>query len=283
MAGWIMFAAGVLVLAVTLFDFLKTTIGMAGIGPISGRIAGGLWWSARKVLPGLHRRFGMSFEDVVGPGILCGIAGGWIVLSWAGYALMFAPDAAVTMPHGDDVSVAETVAFAGASISTVGARLSQAGDGRWDILSAVAAVNGMVMLTLSVSFIMTVWQTTRQARSLAMRVAALEGVADRLSDEALADELESLGTDFGGLVVAIRATPVVGFFATERNEMSLSLAVLSLCRLVRRVGDRPKSPKMQVLRMALDALATVGTEPGEEVGDGLDGACRWAESRRLIA
>ena len=134
------------------------------------------------------------------------------------------------MPDGGArAAAAETVAFAGASLSTVGARLAEPAAGTWDILSAVAAMNGMIMLTLSVSFIMNVWQTTRHARSVALRIAALEGLAPRLSDDTLADELGSISAEFAGLVVAIRATPVVGSRHRARREMSLPLAVPTIC------------------------------------------------------
>lgn len=276
------FLAGLVLLGLAFFDFVQTAIGTAGIGPISKRVARLIWNAARPVVPALKRATGWEAERAVGPSVLIGIAGSWIVLSWAAYTLLLSVNGAARLPGGGEPGLTDTIAFSGASLSTLGSSQAGPGDGWSDVLSSVAAINGMVMLTLSVSFMMNVWQTTSGARTFALRVAALHARADRLSEDELAASLAALGKDFAALVVAIRGVPVVAYFATEHQPMSLPSAVLTLCELVERVGDAGTSPGMAELRIGMHELANL--EDGRE-GRDVDTVVlrRWAEARQIRA
>lgn len=282
MLDWLQFLAGLALLGLAFFDFVQTAIGTAGIGPISKRVARLIWYAARPVVPALKRATGWQAERAVGPAVLCGIAGAWIIMCWTAYSLLLSVTGAARLPDGGEPSISQIIAFAGASLSTLGSSRAMPGGGWWDVLSSVAAINGMVMLTLSVSFMMNVWQTTAGARAFALRTAALRERSDRMESGELAAALAALGKDFGALVVAIRGVPVVAYFATEHEPMSLPAAVVALCEMIERVGDAEDSPGLAELRMGLRELANL--EDGREERDRDTVVLRrWAEERQIRA
>lgn len=287
MLGLLLFLAGALLSVATILDFFITTVGMAGLGPMTRRIANAAWRVAARLVPALRRRRGIALDDAVGPAILALIAATWIVLNGLGYTLMFGArgalvDASTKLP----VDAVDRVAFAGSALSTLGASLSQPGSGWWDILSMIAAINGMVVLTLSVSFVMTVLNTTSTARSLALRINALAARAGDLDNDALAAALARLGAPLAGVVLELRAAPIVGYFATRRQSMNVPRAILSLCALVERLDPLPQGSEdrdgLAELRLALRELGQLdGGQHADEERPGLDLTRDWAR-RRLM-
>lgn len=282
----VLFLLGASIAALAVFDFLKTTIGMSGLGPLTARLSRRLWQVARRVVPRLERPHGPRLADGVGPVIVSLIALMWISLSCLGYTLMFAATGALVDKSGDPASAIERLAFVGVSLSTLGASIVQPGNGWWNALAMVAAVNGMIVLTLSVSFVMNVLQTTASARGPALRVSALAMRGDEVGDGALRSALASLGAPFAEVVPRLRGAPVVGYFCTRRVTVNFSDAVLTLCDLLEK-ADRPPGrasdlPGLSELRLALRELADVGD--GRTAGQqtaGLDATREWAR-RRLI-
>ena len=89
MGGTVLFLAGALLVVFVRYDFLRTTISMAGLGPLTFRITYGLWRLACRWVPLLKRRFGAGMRNMIGPSILTMVALDWIVLHLAGYVAMF--------------------------------------------------------------------------------------------------------------------------------------------------------------------------------------------------
>lgn len=284
MVDAIQFAGGLALLALIFFDFVQTSIGTAGTGPVSKRIARLIWYAARAIVPRIRRvtdASGLKVERAVGPAVLCGIAAVWVAISWTAYTLFFLVEGAASLRDGAEPTVSQTMALAGASLSTLGASIAKPGGGWWDVLSAVAAINGWVMLTLSVSFMMTVWQTTGQARSMALRVAAVHERSGAMSEDEVAEALSDLGPGFTDLVVAIRGVPVIAYFATEHERMNFPVSIMHLCDLVERIGPMHPSRGYAQLRLAMRELASLLGDIRSEA-DEFDTLRRWAEAHRIM-
>lgn len=285
MFGVVLFLVGSVIVGFTVFDFLKTAIGLAGLGPMTRWLTALLWRLARRSLPWLQHRVGRSFEDAVGPGMLCVVALAWIALNCLGYTLMYSAAGALEASQSaEPVGPVQRVAFAGSALSTLGGSLARPGNAWWDVLSMIAAVNGMIVLTLSVSFVMTVTQTTAAARALGLRTSALELRSAGMDDQTLAGALAALGSALAHVVVEMRSVPIVGYFTTDDQSLSFPRAVLRLCDMLERV-DRPEAreaelPGLAELRLALRTLPEVEdrTAPPEQ-RPGLAETRRWAHDR----
>lgn len=95
----------------------------------------------------------------------------------------------------------------------------------------IVAVNGMIVLTLSVSFILTVLQTTMAARGLAVRINALTcnvAIDDRV---AALRRIGPLGADFCMVAVKLSASPLPGMFVPSDPMMNFPGAVARVCDL----------------------------------------------------
>ncbi|WP_299656954.1 hypothetical protein [uncultured Jannaschia sp.] len=256
----LLFVLGALVVGLVFYDFLRTTISLSGLGPVSRWVTSGLWFAGSRLAVRSERRLGLSFRGLLGPSILTSIAGTWILLHLAGYTLMFrAGSSLVETQSGDPATWVQTAAFAGSALSTLGASKVQVTNGWWDILSMVAAVNGMIVLTLSVSFILNVLQTTNSARTFAARYHA---VLSSRGEESRPDPLRrasTLGPDLCGIAVRLAASPLPGIFVPSDPKMDFPAAVCDLCDLLEAEGLRSReegAPGTEVseLRWAIGLL-----------------------------
>lgn len=284
------FILGACVTGFVAYDFLRTAIGMAGLGPMTRRIAHLIWHAARRWLPSAERRLGLSLRGAIGPTILCAVALSWIVANLAGYSLMYAAGPSLVDPHtGVPGNAIERVAFAGSALSTLGSSMVSPANGWWDALSMVAAVNGMVILTLSVSFVMNIVSTTNGGHAVAARAHLLAAHAARLPPHDLATALAALGPDLTRLALDIRSAPLAGYFAPGDPAIDFARAVSTLCDLLER-AERHGAPEGRValglaeLRQALALL--VRNDPlsaGQAEAGGLDAVRAWSHARARLS
>ncbi|WP_299818044.1 hypothetical protein [uncultured Jannaschia sp.] len=283
MAGTILFLAGTSLVVFVFYDFLRTTISMAGLGPLSFRITYALWRLAGRLVPRLERRFGLGLRNLIGPLILTAIAFAWIILHLIGYTAMFAAGRSLAKTEtGAEASLLETVAFVGASLSTLGASIVEPTNGWWDNLSMIAAVNGMVVLTLSVSFILTILQITTAARAFALRVHTLTDTEPDDPSRQL-ERIAPLGPEFCSLVTQVTASPLPGVFVPDDPAMDFPAAIVRVCRILDRAEDeaargripRGRTAELERAATRLGRLALRRPEPT------LAAARRWAEDHDL--
>jgi hypothetical protein len=262
-----------------LYDFLKTTISLSGLGPISRSVAGGLWSVGRRLAVWSERRLGKDVRGLVGPTILASIAATWITLQLLGYTLMYAAGLSLVVSGTDaPATLLDKIAFSGSALSTLGASIVSPTGGWWDLLSMIAAVNGMIVLTLAVSFILNVLQTTTEARGLAVRCHAL--VPDPVTGDRAAAlrEVAPLGSDLCAVAVRISASPLPGMFVPSDPTMNFPHAVLYLCDLLD--DDGPTTPEGDDdgdVRQLRAALGLLRLHSGDEAGSSeLLSARSWA-------
>ncbi len=281
MTAYICLSAGALLLLLAVTDFLCTTISLGGLGPVSSRVTTPLWRIGRATTLFAERRFGVSMRGAIGPTVLSALGATWILLHLAAYTLLYlAGSSLVSSETGAPATLVQIVAFAGSALSTLGASTVQPTNGWWDVLSMVAAVNGMVVLTLSVSFVLNIIQTTTSARQWAVRYNA----AKRVSDQDMEEVLAQLGPELCRIVVDLTASPLTGVFVPDDPEMSFPKALHDLIdELERRalipLPPREQGPELAQLVLGIELLGRHAL--GARTDTDLDAARTWAMNHAL--
>ncbi len=281
MTAYICLSAGALLLLLAVTDFLCTTISLGGLGPVSSRVTTPLWRIGRATTLFAERRFGVSMRGAIGPTVLSALGATWILLHLAAYTLLYlAGSSLVSSETGAPATLTQTVAFSGSALSTLGASTVQPTNGWWDILSMIAAVNGMVVLTLSVSFVLNIIHSTTTARQWAVRYNA----AKQASEEDWREELKQLGPDLSGIVVDLTASPLTGVFIPDDPEMSFPKAIRDL---IERLDDRallpshPLQPKPGLAQLML-GIELLGRHASTARADtDIEAARAWADAHSL--
>ncbi|MCO6364608.1 hypothetical protein [Paracoccus sp. 08] len=259
---------GAALVLVAFYDFLRTTISLSGTGFLSRAIADGLWRLGSKSTLVLERTTGLSIRGLLGPVILLAVAGTWVLIHLCGYALILRGGLSLVQAEtGEPATWVQTVAFAGSTLSTLGASTVQVTGGWWDILSMVAAMNGMILLTLAVSFLLNILQTTTNARTFASRFHAVKA---SVPDGDMSKQLEGLGSDLTSVVVMLTASPLPRFFVPSDPTMDFPNAIVELCDLT---GNGTLAKTSEIVAAIRLLGRHLGTSPDE---DEVAAARTWA-------
>jgi len=197
-------ATGLLLVAVALLDLVWTAVAAgSGAGPIARRLASWTWSAALA----LHRRrpshARLAFAGVA---IVFIVLGAWLALALGGWSLVLAStDGAVrSSTTGDPADLVDRVYFAGYTLFTLGNGELRPGEGTWQIATAAAAGTGLILVTLSLTYLVPVASAVAQRRSLASYIQSLGEEPHRLLLRAWT------GQDFGALTQHLTAmTPLV--------------------------------------------------------------------------
>lgn len=166
--------SGVLVLALVLWDIVVTTVTSQGAGPITARIMRWLW----RGLLLLHRPQGTHrLLSVGGVAVVVGSILLWVLLLWTGWSLIFlgSDGAIVAATTGEPADFWSQVYYAGFTLFTLGLGDFKPVGSLWQVLTAVCAANGLLTLTLSVTYLLPVISAATQKRQLASIISLLGG------------------------------------------------------------------------------------------------------------
>lgn len=257
------FVAGLVLLAAVFGDFLQTTLGAQRAGPLTRAVSGAAWAAAR----GCCGFAGRWAHRYTGPATLSLVAANWIGLHWLAWTLIFRSDpAAIVMSRtGEPAGVLETAAYVGAMLSTLGAARAEASTALWDVASALAAVNGMVVLTLSVTFVVNITRTVTEGRAFAVLVDSVEPRD--------ADHFALLRTQLAGLLSQFAAFPLAHSFSTPARERRVVPAILAF---VDRVLDAETLPSLRPVLALLPGVDATGDLASVKAA-----VARWAEQHTL--
>lgn len=223
-----------IVLFVTL-DVLITTLTVGGAGPLTGRVASGLWWIALWIH---NRRTSHQMLSTAGWVILLSLVVFWVFLTWFGWTLVFsASDSAVVLAtNKSPASLWERIYFTGFTISTLGMGDYQPQGTFWQIATAVAAANGFFLVTLGVAYLLPVVSAATTKRSLAVYIASLGGTGDEILTRAwngkdfgqLEQHLINLTPEIGGLGEIHLTYPILHYFHSVERSRAIVLSVVAL-------------------------------------------------------
>lgn len=218
MTGFVEFL-GVVSLIVVMTDFLITTVGTNDTSPIAIRVARMAFRLFRR-LPDTEIK-----HKFIGPLVVASVAAWWILgvnLSWA---MIFygISGSVVEQGTGMQASPVGVVSHVGHLLSTVGGGTTSPANSSISLLGVIVGVNGMIVLTLAVSFVMTTTQTVVHGRKLLLYLNAGQD-----------DNLPVL-KDLAGLVAELNAAPFALFFSHQEPEMRVPERLTEI--LDRRLGE----------------------------------------------
>ncbi|MEX2549157.1 MAG: ion channel [Nitriliruptoraceae bacterium] len=164
--------AGLVLLAMVAYDALATTLSVgAAAGPLTSRLARGWWRFARRLA-------GRPDSPVIvsaGPVVLLLTIGVWLGLLWAGWTLVFAadPEAVISTATRAPASGWSRVYFTGFTVFTLGVGDYIPQGQPWEILTAIASVSGLGLVTLAITYLMPVVSSVTARRAQANTIAGM--------------------------------------------------------------------------------------------------------------
>ena len=259
--------AGCGLLLLAFVDVVVTTLTMRANGPLSGLVA--------TLTVRLFRAAGRSRATAwllvgSGPAALVTLFGAWFVLVWAGWSLVFlsAPGSVVDALTGAPADAAEVVYFVGFNIITLGTGDFVAHGAAWQLLSVLASTSGFFVVTLVITYAVSVLSAVVQQRALSSQLHGLgrdvhEWLAlarDGGAYRGLDDQMSALAAPMCAVEKQHLAYPVLHVFLNPDPDSTLacSVAVLddALSVLLHGVPEdqRPAPAAIQPLRRAIDRL-----------------------------
>ncbi|MEH6665781.1 MAG: potassium channel family protein [Brevundimonas sp.] len=255
--------AGAVLLGLLTVDVFVTALTLRGAGPLTGRLAQGLW----RGLLRLHRgRAGHRLLGFAGGAIAALTLAYWVLVLWAGWALVFAGAAgAVVDSQGQPADLWSRIYFAGFNIFTLGLGDYRPVGAAWQMATVLASASGLVVVTLGITYLLPVLSHAVSRQALAGQVGLLGPTPARVALNARAQGLDAFAERLSRLEGDVLqqgrrhlAYPVLHYFHTgdPRLALPLRLAVLyeGLLILTHGLGDRDQPPPPACLSMlaALD-------------------------------
>lgn len=165
--------AGSLLVLLALHDAVVTTLSTTSrAGPLTRALTVGAW---RGVLALHSRRPSHRALSWVGPAMLLNGLLLWVLLLWAGWSLLLTglPLAVIDSSSGAPVSGADRVYFVGMSLLSLGTGDVVGASATSRLLSVLIVGSGLFVLTLSLSYFVSVVDAATQRRVLARQLHAL--------------------------------------------------------------------------------------------------------------
>lgn len=256
---------GFVLLGLVLADALWSTLSAQGGGPLSRRLMRGVWTALAS---------GTDYESarrrIGGLAVLLALAVLWIGLLWSGWLLVFSGSEGAVV-HGQSGAPADLPAriyFAGYTIFTLGLGDYVPGGGLWQILTALASLSGLFLITLAITYLVPVLSAVAESRRLASGISALGLTPGTFVSTGWN------GAGFGGLERQLERLadaltlhterhllyPVLHFFHSSNVKTALppNVAVLSDALLLLRVAvapdARPDPASLAAIDGALDTF-----------------------------
>jgi hypothetical protein len=275
----LLLAAGALLVAGALFDALRTTIGAGGGGPITNRLAHGLWHVALRWHRRTQKQRSTAGEETgagrhrlltrVGPTALIGVVSTWVLLLVAGYFLMFSadPSSVVSASTGAPVEGGKRLYFAGFTVSTLGMGDVVPKGPAARVLTAAASLSGFFVMTLTVTYAIPVVSAVVAKRRLAASIAGLgqtpaeilRGGWDGESLASLEQPLVNVASEIEMHTQRHLAYPVLHVFHTDEERTAIGPRVAALSEALRLIGhlpeaSRPPPASVRAARRAIDGF-----------------------------
>lgn len=214
-----------------------TVLSLQGGGPVTGWMTRGVWAGCLRLpRPVLHR-----LMPGIGTTIVMLTLTLWIALLWLGWWVLFSAD------PGSPGSVVESITkqpvsgwgrfyFVGFTVFTLGVGDYVASTDAWRVATAIASGSGLILITLSVTYLVPVVSAVTGKRRVAGTIAGLGTTPHELvlhawdgqGFDGLAQPLSSLQSDIEDIKQKHGAYPVLHYFHSRvrREQIALGLATL---------------------------------------------------------
>ncbi|MBS8241514.1 two pore domain potassium channel family protein [Marinobacter lipolyticus] len=164
--------SGATVITVVMLDVLCTTLTTQGSGPITQVVTAGAGAVSQLMLRVTGTR---EMLITVGPGTMVLLGTLWLLFLWLGWWLVFSafPSGILHAQSGMAADLADRAYFIGFTLSTLGVGDFKPSGEVPKLLTVVAAFNGLVLVTLIITYALPLVQAVIVRRTVAFRVSLL--------------------------------------------------------------------------------------------------------------
>lgn len=232
----LLIAFGAVLVLVAVVDAVQTTLtASSGGGPVTAPL-GRLTWRLLRRLSGGHSSTLLGYGGMI---TLLATVAVWVTLLWAGWTLIFlaSPGAIVDSSTGAPASVAATTYYAGFVVFTLGVGDFVATSGTWQVLTALASFLGLFLITLAITYLVSVVSAAVTRRRFAEAVSILgttgpqivtsHWVDGQVSSQ-FASRVQTLSTQLLKITQQHLAYPVLHYFHSTDPAASAPRAVAAL-------------------------------------------------------
>lgn len=257
---------GLALLALCFYDALQTTMGRGG-GPLTNAASRVTVWAVHTPV---GKRVGGAIFDQLGLLVLLTVFAMWTLLLWAGWTLIFlaSDGSVVSASTGAPADVWSRVYFVGYCLFTMGLGDYQPAGSSWQMATAWVAMSGLFVLSLAISYMLSVLQAAVQRRATAAWLWGLGNTAEDVirtmwspgrDCSALDQHLISLAPSLTLLAQQHIAYPVLHQFHGDkrREAMAPSLAALDEALSIIEHGFNGECVSPGALRPVRSAIAAV--------------------------
>ncbi|HKO56024.1 MAG TPA: hypothetical protein VJ276_09105 [Thermoanaerobaculia bacterium] len=269
----LLFLAGAVVLLFTAIDLVSTTLGVSGVGPISGRLTHWIWQGCIALHKVVRSHKMLSH---IGPGLLAFGVAVWVTLVWVGWTLIFcsARDSVVDTKTRVPVTVEQRGYYVAAAMFTVGNTEYVPKGPWWRAATVLASGSGLATVTVSITYLLEVVSALVIKRTFGGYVSSLGGTPGRIIGrswngekfEALDQHLVQLTEMVETLTQQHLAYPILHYFHNDSagSAATTRMAALSEMLLLLNAGVakelRPSRICVEPLRDAVRQSAAMIAE-----------------------
>lgn len=272
MTLWMLLLGGAVTAFVFYDAFVTTVSGINPAGPVTHRLGLGIWRGMRLLARSPRSRL----LAASGPLVVFVMLVFWLFGLWAGWSLVFSadPSAVVHSDTGAPANGWSRIYFAGYAVYTLGTGDFAPDGAPWQVLTVVATINGFVLLTMAVSYLIPVVMAVSERFQHGMALHGLGDTAQGLLISAWnGSDFSELGPHLREFApVVSRSTqkflsyPVLHFFHSPTRDTGLEPGIAALDEalllLEHGVADevRPHPFRLRPLRSAFDRFGEVVAE-----------------------
>ncbi len=267
------------VLVVTVyFDALATTLTVGGAGPLTRTVLAQIW----RLLLRLHRPdSGSRLLTGAGAGLLFTTVLLWTAGLWVGWTLIFlGSDMVVDAQTSAPAGLADVAYYVGFTLFTLGVGDYVASDPAGRLLTALASFGGLFLITLAITYLLSVVAAVVERRAIAVRINALgcssgdivvRGWTGNSFSSAFIQQLVALTGQLATTGEQHLAYPVLHYFRSREPDAAAPVAIgrlddaMLLLQAAVAPAARPDGSAVDPLRRAigryLDTASSTSSAP----------------------
>ncbi|WP_034384803.1 potassium channel family protein [Deinococcus sp. YIM 77859] len=260
--GFLLWLPGTLLILLALGEALAGAM-QSGESPLTRSVHHALHSALRGVSRLTGRRGPLVWSGLT---LVIGTFVVWLLLTWLGWTLIFLsrPGALVGASTGTPADPWDVVYFVGYTLSTLGLGDLRAVYTGWRLLTDLTALNGFILITFAITFIVPLAQAQEARRIFALRLHRSGATAQGLVLTAWHDHpkgLQGLLDDVEASLLSLDVQhwnyPALHRFHTALPAEALELALPALdeaLHLIEFALDVPPPKRLRVVRASIDSL-----------------------------
>ncbi|WP_077622977.1 potassium channel family protein [Sediminibacillus massiliensis] len=222
---------GILILTITIIELIWTILWVdRGAGPITSRLSAACWKGLRKI-----SRDNSTIFSISGPVILSLTLLSWVLLLWAGWVFVFAGGGTPLLDtqNRGEVDWIDTIYFAGYTVFTLGIGDFVPAEGFWKIATILASGSGMLFITMSASYVISILSGVTEKRSFADTITGLGEDSLEIVKQAWNGKdfksidlfLITYASQLSKVTAQHKAYPILHYYHSSSTQKALTVAV----------------------------------------------------------